>query len=447
MARLRLAAAVCPQSECGIVDQLAEEAVGRAMETYRPLLDEESERDQVARFGACFLLEGTRLRFGDLLNAPVDSNCSSPASPPPVRLFLEVERPQDCAAVAADLMERVRRLEAFQRPGLLQLSEERSDLNVFVHLSECRTSINEKRNTRRVTSSYAAGTQQIQNPDYVTALAALNSAQADLAAYPTSCICFGPGSDLVLQICRTTKISAVTRTRKRLNATPPFFERPLTTPYAFEAFETGVLVGLAGQLEISLPDGSRLAASRLSVVEQAFRPATEGVLASDAQGFTEKQPQLPSRGDVMDTALSGAAQEIENFVRDNLATWHILQAVRARDSGQPLSAIGHLARIFTSSSTSVIDPARLLLDPNSTLSMLESPQLEAPSELTSHKSSPSVPDASNVLEQVISAVVEIVSSSASGSGFFVNPEGLVVTNYHVVGDDSRVQVFTRHAAR
>lgn len=51
-------------------------------------------------------------------------------------------------------------------------------------------------------------------------------------------------------------------------------------------------------------------------------------------------------------------------------------------------------------------------------------------------------DFSSVIENSVKAVVSVLTEKSMGSGFIVNSEGYVITNYHVVEDSERVRVLT-----
>lgn len=51
-------------------------------------------------------------------------------------------------------------------------------------------------------------------------------------------------------------------------------------------------------------------------------------------------------------------------------------------------------------------------------------------------------DFSTVIEEAVKGVVGITTDRSIGSGFIVNPEGFIITNYHVIIDTEEINVFT-----
>ena len=61
-------------------------------------------------------------------------------------------------------------------------------------------------------------------------------------------------------------------------------------------------------------------------------------------------------------------------------------------------------------------------------------------EITLIKSSQQ--DFSGVAEDVLRGVVAVLTESSMGSGFFINPDGYIITNYHVIQKEEDVKVLT-----
>jgi len=51
-------------------------------------------------------------------------------------------------------------------------------------------------------------------------------------------------------------------------------------------------------------------------------------------------------------------------------------------------------------------------------------------------------DFSGIIEEAVKSIVSVATDKAMGSGFFVNSEGYIITNYHVVEDGDIINVLT-----
>jgi len=456
---LRLARQTChAEVQCEQVKAVQRSAVDAVLEPFRPFLDAPAAADDpVANFARCFLADQAGRMLAGLEAGREPLECSAESRPPPLRIAFTAVGRADCEIPAAAFATFVRDRDWFQAVGypIILADDSSSDVEIRVVLTNCIASIVEERNTRTRSSSYVAGSQQIQNPDYLSALSDLQSAQADLGAYPQSCICFGPCTDYALSLCKIGKQAAVNRARRRLDRTPPYLERPMIVPYTFEEFETGGMAAIEAHAVLKR-SGAEAILAEAPLVSEATRvvSATRGVAATDAGGRVERQPEPPSRSEILAEALTNLETRLYGFARANLATWFTVQAARERDAGQNLRALGQLARLVRSPDlapgpleTSLLAVRKDgLREPEALLAALPAPgtleisvvAFRSPSG--SADGAPSAP--AGILAEVVAAVVTIETADGSGSGFFVTPTGLLVTNQHVVGNAERVQVVT-----
>lgn len=414
--------------------------------------------DPVAGFARCFLLDQAEKTLPIVKSLrPEEFSCPEALSPPAIRVNFSVTGVSDCAAPASTLeafMWAQDWLEAIGYPVVLTHDND-AEFEFAIQLLECTSRIIEEKNIRHRRSTLIAGSQQLQNPDYLVAFSDLQSAQAQLAAFPNSCVCFGTCTNVALSICRIGLLAAVSRARKHLNSISPVVEQPISVPYTFEEYETGTAATIRALATLRRPRTDLvISESQLTGESSLLFPATRGVAPTDTQGLIEKQPILASQTETLADALARLSHEIYDFARAKLTRGLAIRATLDHRSGRNLRALGSVLSVAASPD---LEPGPLkkavllaqeseFRDPQLLLAHLpDHEELEGRSQLAQQRptlASSADNGATGILRQVLSSVVTIESSDGSGSGFFVSEAGLIVTNSHVSSNDQQVSVTT-----
>lgn len=460
---LALAQRSCEGPACEQVAAARRRIVSRILSpTDLDLLADHSD-DPVEEFGRCQILSRISELTGPITS---DLGLAGPCTPVPrpgLRLAARFVPDETCAALS------IQELDAFRdsldwsdgdgQTASVASESQDAEVELLLLLANCSTAVIEQRNAAVKASEYAAGIQQLANPSYQTILTQLQQAQIELVTIPNSCLCFGPCTDFAVGICRAAKQIAVTTLQNRLNSTPPYLQRTVKMPYRYEEFEVAAEASLAAGLVLRRPDVDALVVfEQLTGQASSSQQATRGILPNDANGLREHPPPEIDRRALLLQALADLGPRVVKAVRNNLPRWFLYSAARAKTEGRDLLAIGQLLRADTTAAPSTggevwrllrQDPPALhgvlaALPPTDQLETAFEDLVEATPAVVSEAAEAPAED---VIEEALRATVVVVGISRLGSGFFVTPTGLIVTNNHVIEGDDTVEVITRAGDR
>jgi hypothetical protein len=443
----KLAIEACSGESCGALVQTARVLESSYLRPLEPLIEASVAPGSVAHFARCQVFDRVARVLGQLRSPGNDLiGCSS--EPPPLKVFLTSVGREDCALPAQvtgrDLL-KADWSEAAGLPVELVSTEAEADAEVSVLLLSCETSVIQERNVQTRASTYRAGTQQINNPDYAAAQARVQSAQITRAAYPRSCGCLGECTPFVATLCLTTQTVALARAERELAATAPYLEREVVQPYHYQEYETGGANRIEALVVLKRPGAnSFIAAEPVEANTQIVRSATRGVFPNDAQGLREVEARTPTQPELVAESLVQLWPKALRTAGGLLPRWLEYEGSRSSEEGKPLEALGHLARIPGSTwyQSLAEDPRFPEVLPLALASLPPSKGFET--EISSVSPEVAVESAASAtdLDGFLRSVVTLNTSTGSGSGFFVNATGAIVTNDHVVGTDLAVEVVT-----
>jgi S1-C subfamily serine protease len=326
---------------------------------------------------------------------------------------------------------------------LVLIDAQEWDFTLSLKSIACSATDIPKQSVEASNSTYIAGYNQVTNPRYVQLQQELQTAQADLnrAVYNQSVNPnFGTGLATGLAQGRVDNI------QKAIRQTQPFISQPIIQQYKYERFESyrGYKMDARLQLNGKPGAGQYITESVLSEVNEGRGQGIAGVLPSDNSGLRNVesgmlpieiyQQQAVNR---FDADLRSKAREL---VDGFFATTAMNRATPAVDRFAALLYLFDLAEgTQYEQEKQKLSPSinkALLSDLAGNMDgLLSSLSLPVPDQIALAADAQS--DDSNavgpVLERTLDGVLAIeTDTGAEGSGFFVTPGCLVVTNAHVV---------------
>jgi hypothetical protein len=367
---------------------------------------------------------------------------------PLVRVKLNIGAASGCGAMLDDKL--------FEKVGSVALApvaafdDQNWDVSVSVREIACSQADVPRQSEQAANSTYVAGQTQLQNPDYVQLLVAVQQAEADVARLeidnqndPN----FGTGFALGLARRRLNKL------RNQLSRTSPYLQKDIYQQYQYSKFVAYRSFEVSAEVFLSSTLGPKrvIGEDKIKVLKEQRSEGVSGVLPEDRSGVRNITPTLESVDHLGIAAKDDLVLEFGSKIRQLLAKYVALKA-KSTDLTGPDRLGYFLYAADLSKGTSVSSEyessmptvnAALSGGP-SRIESFETPtnistltEIEA-DESVSRDGETSQPN----IESFIEGVVSIETDSGVGSGFFVTAGCLVVTNNHVVSGADTIVVRT-----
>jgi len=329
------------------------------------------------------------------------------------------------------------------------------DLLVGVEITQCVEQDLGERDVQPERSTYLSGSERLPNPQYQSiqdqlryAMARAQSQRANANANP---------QDFAAQLAAIAADAQVTNLQRQLQATKPFVTRETEASYSFESFRVGRALAATGHLDLGHSTKAVAARIPLRATEERWIKSARGVHPRDAQGYSNRPISPPASEDL----LPGLEEKLREQVKDRVSSaLPLLLASRASElltAGRNGEALGYIALLRTTSiaqdekdllafkTGDLRDFSTIVADVNSVSGGLASFSTRFSEMYVAHASSENhFPGAApTALESTLEGVVTVRTQRAQGSGFLVSPDGLVITNHHVIAGGGPVRVDTK----
>lgn len=334
---------------------------------------------------------------------------------------------------------------------VVRVDDERPDLVINVRSLSCSSNDVPRQLVQKANSTYVAGHSQLANSQYVALqnelLAAeieLNRALLDSRINPS----FATGWTLGYWRGR------VARLQRDLRNTPPYITQEVVQQYQYEKYETYRAFRVECTLEVyAKPNTQEYSTTKqVSFGVEDRNEGISGVLPQDRSGAYNRQPTLHSLDYYASRAWEGFAKELNARVKELVAGYFASTARDGKLGG--MERFGALLCLFDLAEDTQYekDKQRLASAANSAIlsgtdaiqSFVGSLSLSVPEQVSVSDAYPVDTGPTRTgLEDAVKGVVTIETDTGSaGSGFFLTPACLIVTNEHVVADAETIVIRT-----
>jgi S1-C subfamily serine protease len=309
-----------------------------------------------------------------------------------------------------------------------------------------------RQSVQEVNSTYAAGQNQLANPEYVQLQSALASAEANLnRAYAASQANPNFGTAFAYGVAQ----GQVRKLRSALAATPPYIASEILQAYQYQKFEALRSAAFRGSVQLDgKPSRFSYSISREVGSEKEDRKGgVSGVLPTERSGAANVDPVLTPMDNLasgaLDELLRKAAAETRSEVANYYAAIASSQQVPLGDRVAAMLFLGDLSSgteyerdwpMWQGQLTGAFQRGPAALQDFAGSLNLHFAEPPSPTGVfpTSRATGAAVP-----LERVLDGVVAIeTDQGTSGTGFFVGQKCSVITNEHVIAGAATIVLRT-----
>ena len=367
---------------------------------------------------------------------------------PLVRVKLNIGAASGCGAVLdAKFFEKVGNVAI---SPVAAVDNENWDVSVSVRDISCSQTDVPRQSEQAANSTYVAGQTQLQNPDYMQLLVAVQQAQSDVARLeidnqnnPN----FGTGFALGLARGRLNKL------RNQLSRTSPYIQKDIYQQYQYAKFVAFRSFEISSDLVLSSTLGPKrvIGEEKIKILKEQHSEGISGVLAEDHSGVRNTTPTIEPMDQLGLEAKDDLVHEFGSKIRQLLAKYVALRAKSPDLTGPDRFGYFLYAADLSKGTTVSSEYESAMPTVKSALSggfsKIESFETPANiSTLTEVEADENVAGGGETsqpnIESFIEGVVSIETDSGVGSGFFVTAGCLVVTNNHVVSGADTIVVRT-----
>jgi tetratricopeptide (TPR) repeat protein len=367
---------------------------------------------------------------------------------PLIRVKLNIGTPSGCSAILdGKLFEKVANV---AMAPVAALDEQKSDVTVSIREIGCSQADIPRQSEEAVNSTYVAGQTQLENPQYLQLLVAVQQAQADVARCeidnqnnPN----FATGFALGMARGRLNRL------RNQLSRTSPYIQKDVSQQYQYAKFVAYRSFEMSLKVVLSSPDGPKqiIGEENIRILKEQHSEGISGVLPTDHSGVRNTTPSLKDMDQLGLEAKDDLVHEFGSKVRQLLAEYTAFRAKAPDAAGT--DRLGYFLYAADLSKGTTVQPEyeRAMPIVNTAVSggtpRIESFQVPANlstlNEVEGEESPARAEEISQPsVESFIEGVVSIETDSGVDSGFFLTPGCLVVTNNHVVNGADTIVVRT-----
>jgi S1-C subfamily serine protease len=323
---------------------------------------------------------------------------------------------------------------------LVELNDQKWDVSITLRDTSCSQTDVPRQSERMLNSTFVAGKNQIANPEYAQLLTQSQELQAQVAqlqAQNQSNPNFGTGFALGLAQGKLRRV------QNALASTPPYLYQDIAQQYQYAKFASYRSYEINSNVLFSSSNTSRhtLDEERIRVLRESQAEGVSGVLAEDHSGLHNSSPNLVQVSELESQAETEFAQKCVATIKEVMTKYLTLEA-KGREETSNVEGLGYFLYAAEmaqgTASQAGFEPG--LVAANASL-------LDGKAQIQSFRVPTTLPTLEEVevsdthiedggtqpnIESFIEGVVSIETDSGAGSGFFITPGCLVVTNNHVV---------------